>query len=175
MTMTLISTVTVGAGGTTAIDFNSLASTFTDLMLVFSIRNTDGSDSGQFYLTFNNDSADSSYSRRILIGFGSGSAVSYGGTQRSDLSVTGATASSNTFGSGSIYIPNYSGSRTKTFSVDAVTENNSSSARITMGGGSWNFTNPITSVGFRNGGTAVQNSTVSLYGITKGSGGATVS
>ena len=40
MTYTLISTVTVGAGGAASIDFNSIPGTYTDLLLVVSVRST---------------------------------------------------------------------------------------------------------------------------------------
>jgi hypothetical protein len=175
MSMTKIATITVGAGGATSLDFTAIPGNMTDLLVVFSLRVTDAATAGQFYLSLNGITADSSYTRKLLFGDGA-SAVSYGGAQRSDLAAAGANATASTFSSGSIYIPNYASANTKVYSIDAVTENNATEARQTLLAGSWNSTSAITEVGIKNGGTAVQYSSATLYGITKGSlAGVTVS
>ena len=88
----------------------------------------------------------------------------------------GANATSNTFGNTSVYIPNYAGSTNKSVSSDAVTENNATTASQQILASIWNNTSAITSIFVSDtGSNLVQNSTASLYGILRGSGGATVS
>jgi hypothetical protein len=172
MTMTLISTVTVGSGGSTSINFTSIPQTFTDLLVVHSIRkdNTSGSFIG---LTLNASSANFTY--RFLRGDGSATA-SFSGTVGLAGVNSLSDSTANTFASGSCYLPNYAGATNKSFSVDSVGENNSASALQTIWTGLWSNTAAITSLSLvTTAGNMVQNSTASLYGITKGSGGATVS
>lgn len=176
MTMTLISTVTVGAGGAGGIDFTSIPQTYTDLMLVFSSR-VSGSGFNNLYVTVN-DIATSSYSTRFLDGTGSG--VSSSNASPSTALFAGNSPSSsdtgNTFGSLSVYLPNYaSTSANKAFSFDSVTENNATAAYQRIGAGLLSSTNAIVKISLATSGSSfVQYSTASLYGITKGSGGATV-
>lgn len=171
MTMTLISTTTVGAGGAAAIEFTGIAATATDLLLVLSERH---SVDGNTQLTFNGSS--SGYSMIRLSGTGaSANSNNYSGVfiymEGQDNSYTAST-----FGNASIYIPNYAGSTNKSVSWDSVTENNATTADEQMIAGLWSNTAAITQVTLTcGGGSFVQNSTASLYTITKGSGGASVS
>jgi hypothetical protein len=75
----------------------------------------------------------------------------------------------NTFGNTSIYIPNYRSSAAKSFSVDAVTENNATLAYQNIQAGLWNNSAAITSISisFLSGGNWAQGSSASLYGIRK--------
>lgn len=180
--MKLIQTVTVGAGGAASIDFTSIPGTYTDLMIVYSLRSNrsaSGTTDGAL-IRFNGSSA-AAYQTRTLAGNGS-SANSLADGPSSTLGIYnyfGATsdlATANTFGNGSIYIPNYAGSTNKSVSIDSVNENN---ATATLGGivaGLWANTSAITSINLRpEAGTLYnQHSSASLYGILKGSGGASV-
>ena len=78
---------------------------------------------------------------------------------------TGGTA--NTFDNFEIYIPNYAGSTNKSFSVDGVAEDNSSSNNeLDLVAGLWSSTSAINAVGLTiNGQTIAQYSTAYLYGI----------
>ena len=175
MTMTLISTVTVGAGGASSITFSSIPSTATDLLVVLSARSSDTTTSCR--IQFNGDTA-SNYNYLNLVGNGSTvtsqttTTITFFSTVNG-ITPSGATAS--TFGNLSIYIPNYASSDAKTISQDSVDENNAASAVAMIQAGFWNNTAAITSINlFKSLGTFVQYSSASLYGITKGSGGATV-
>lgn len=175
MTMTLISTVTVGAGGAASIDFTSIAGTYTDLLVVWSTRDNVAGNQNNLQVTFNGTT--SGYSERILYGNGSSAAsLSNSGANFSFVYSVGASATANTFSNGQMLIPNYAGSTNKSVSIDVVGENNASSALQVLNAAMWSNTAAITRVTLTsNGGTLQQYSTASLYGITKGSGGATVS
>jgi len=176
MTMTLISTITVGSGGATGIDFSSIPQIYTDLVLVTSLRSAFSGAYQDVPIYFNNNG--SGYSMRKLFGNGSstGSSTSSGSGNIAAVLCNAATSTSNTFSNGSIYIPNYTGSTNKSYSIDSVYENNGTTAFQEIQAGLWSNTSAINLIAVSGAGqTFVQGSTVSLYGITKGSGGATVS
>lgn len=174
-TMSLISTVTVGSGGAASIDFTSIAGSFTDLVIKFSGRWT-SSELNSVGVTLNSNG--SGYTSRWLTGSGSGASssnttVGIGGY----ASLPGTAATSNTFSNIDIYFPNYAGSTNKSFSADAVGENNATLAYQSIVANLWANTAAITSISLNpfGGGTLAEYSTASLYGIKSGSGGATVS
>jgi len=173
MTMTLVSTVTVGAGGAASIEFTGIAGTATDLLLLLSLRATDaGSDFVAGDILLNN--SYTSANKRIVAFGGTPALVSNSG---SDMPVNSVLSTSNTFTNIAFYLPNYTSTTNKTASVDAIAENNSSGSygsRQIIHATQYNVTSAITSVKFANAGTLAQYSTASLYTITKGSGGATV-
>jgi hypothetical protein len=174
MSMTLITTVTVGSGGISEFQIGSFPSTYTDLLLLVSIRHS-GSAVEDMYLKFNG--AGSGYSGKVL--FGTGTAVSSVNMSTSlitSVGVPGSAATSNTFYNASIYIPNYSGSTNKPVSIEGVGENNGTAANQSITAALRSSTEAITflQVGAFNQ-NLVQHSSISVYGITKGSGGATVS
>lgn len=174
-TKQLISTVTVGSGGASAVSFLNIPQTFTDLVLVVSARigTTTGSVWGDTALQFN--SSSSGYSGRYLYG-ASGSGVGSGteGTSAYNIvRIQSNDGTANVFSSTVITIPNYTGSSAKVVSYDSVSENNGTSSIQTIAAELWNNSAAITALGMSTS-TFVQYSTFSLYGITKGSGGATV-
>lgn len=172
MTMTLVSTVTVGAGGAASIDFTSIPQTGTDLIIMLSSRNSSGSTS---IIQFNSDSTDTNYTFRRLRGSGS-AVLSETANERLYLENNKSTDTASTFGTFTYYIPNYGGSTAKSFSADAVSENNATAAFQNIAAGRWTGTSAITSIKLLpNTGNYDQYSTASLYTITKGSGGATAS
>ena len=171
MTMTLIETKTLGADAA-SIEFTSIPQTYTDIVAVLSVRVS--SASGAFWFRFN--SSSSGYTARRLYGDGGGAysdtnAVGSNYLFIGDVSNVNNTA--NTFGNGSVYVPNYSGSTTKSVSVDNVSETNATTAFQHIIAGLWDNTAAITSWAFSaySGGNLVAGSTISLYGITKGSDG----
>jgi hypothetical protein len=174
--MTLISTVTVGSGGAN-ITFSSIPQNFTDLCIHISSRGSRSSTSDDILVRINGDGGNN-YSSRTLAGNGS-SAFSSSAPSLS-YAVVGfspaATATSNVFGNTTIYIPNYTSSTPKSISCDSVSENNATAAVAGLSAAIWNSTAAINTVLLFLGFTVFdQNTTASLYGITKGSGGATVS
>jgi hypothetical protein len=162
VTYKLIETVTVGSGGAASIEFGSIPQTYTDLLVVSSVRITQTSPDS-FNVYFNG--TNTNLSARYLLGTGSSSAsgtlaYGYAGTANVD------SFTANVFSNSSLYIPNYTGSTTKSYSVDNVAENNATLAYTNIIAGLWSGTSAITTL------TLVPNSTVfmqyssaSLYGI----------
>ena len=161
-----IASVTVGSGGAANIDFTSIPATYTDLQLVISARsarNVGGSDS--MYLDINTVGTNRTF--KVL----SGNGATTGSTSGSDAEITiipQSTQTANTFGSISIYFPNYAGSNNKSFSVDSVSENNATTAYAQLFAGLWSSSAAITGLRIRsgNGFDLVQYSTAYLYGIS---------
>lgn len=179
MSMTLISTVTVGAGGAASIDFTSIPQTFTDLYLFVNCRTIRAANVGDDIIIRLNSDSGANYSYMHLLGTGSATASGLGSSATFGyIGICPAVnATANTFGSKGVYIPNYSGSTAKSFSVDAVSENNGTESYQFILANLWTGTAAINSISvFSNtSSNFVQYSTASLYGILKGSGGATVS
>jgi hypothetical protein len=167
-TYTLIQSVTVGSGGAAKIEFGSIPQTYTDLKVVLSVRFADSAVSNSIGGYINSLAADTNW--RSL--FGTGAAAS----SNSDNGVsrfyageaTAATATANVFGNCEIYIPNYTGSQQKTFSADAVSENNATTAYQFLVASLSTKTAAITTLTLSakdNGANFVQYSSASLYGI----------
>ena len=172
-TYTLISSVTVGAGGASSIDFTSIPATYTDLNLVISSRsNRSNYPADEIAVTFNNNTS-AIYSVRNLYGLGSsGSQASASNSGQTSLlsALIGEgdySATANTFGNVSMYVPNYAGSTNKSISGDSVTENNAFTAAAWLGAGLFASTAVISSIKLapQNGTTFLQYSTAYLYGI----------
>jgi hypothetical protein len=156
------------------ISFSSIAGSFTDLVILCSLRSTQASSVEQIRLNIN--SSTSNFTKRFLQGSGSATAT-YSGSDSQTGYASSGNNTSNTFGNGLIYIPNYAGSTAKIIYADIVTENNATEAFQVIHTGLWNVTNAITSIAISTqNGNLAQYSSATLYGITKGSsGGVTVS
>jgi hypothetical protein len=177
MTMTLISTITVGAGGAASMDFTSIPQTYTDLVLYLSARNLQDDTRSVPSFNFNNDTG-ANYASRVLRGSGSAaSSFTLTSQTKGEFYYQAGNITSNTFGSGSLYIPNYTGSTTKSWSIDSTSEGNSAESFMAINAGIYNSTSAITRITINKNVAAnlEQYTTASLYGIIKGSGGATVS
>jgi hypothetical protein len=161
---TFIASNTVGSGGAATVTFSSISGTYTDLVIKASLRTNRADDSiDGLILQFNGDTG-ANYTNREL--FGSGSSVGSNTTPRAGL-INANQATSNTFSSTEIYIPNYAGSANKSLSSDGVTENNATAAYQTLDAFLWSNTSAITSILFKqsNGTAFVQYSSFYLYGI----------
>ena len=164
-TFELISSYTA-TGSVANISFTSIPATFTDLVLKMSLRSsvTDSSDPYDLIFTLN---ATSTIASKVLRG--NGSVVSSNSITTSILRA-GAVPSNwtaNTFSNGEIYIPNYTGSQNKSWSSDAVTENNATSADMSLVAGLTSITAPITSITIAGAaGNLVEHSTAYLYGVS---------
>lgn len=168
--MTLVGTVTIGAGGGSAMTFSSIPQTGTDLICVVSARATNNDNNMALQL----NGSTTTFAFRNLTGTGSGSPVSFAPASNSMQNTQVASSeTASTFGNTSIYITNYSGNTNKPILVDGVTENNATAAYQTIHAGLWATTSAITSLAIT--ASFAQFSSASLYTITKGSGGATVS
>ncbi len=175
--MELIQTVTVGSGGVAQIDITSIPATYTDLLLLCSIRSEYPTTTAALNFRLNGQ-VSNVYTGRRLVGSGSSA---YSGSQTNayafdpDIYIPGSSSTSNTFANVAIYLPNYTNSSNKTVSVDMVGEGNITNTYQGIFAGLWNNTAAITEINLLTNGDFEQYSTASLYGILKGSGGATVS
>ena len=151
-------------GTVSTIDFSSIPASYTDLVLKFSTRVSVAGALDLTRIKFNGSAT--SLSNRNLYANGSGTYSSTATTGESGLSpATSATA--NTFSNCEIYIPNYAGSTYKSYSADAVSENNATAGYTFMFAGLWSNTAainqitivPDTASGF------LQYSSAYLYGV----------
>jgi hypothetical protein len=166
-TMVKIETVTVGSGGAASIEFTNIPQTYTDLMILYSSRSA-GNVTGSWSCKWSFNGATTSYTTRGLFGDGSAASSSttsdtYGGYHNN------STSTASTFGNGSIYIPNYTSSNNKSYSIDAVAENNATAGYASLLAGLRSNTAAITSVKLEdyNGNNLAQYSSATLYGISK--------
>lgn len=172
--MELIQTITLNNSTTASFDFNSIPDIYDDLLMTLSGRGTIAQNNIMTVLYINGNTSNGIW-RQL---FGTGTGVSYNGVSGyiDAIAIPAASSTSNTFGSGTILIPGYKSSVAKTLSMDYVTENNGSDAIQAIRAVYWNSTAAITQLGLAiAAGNYVQNTTASLYGMKRGSGGATVS
>ena len=166
-TYTLIASSTVGSGGAANIEFTSIPSTYTDLLVKISAREESAAN---LYLRMRvNGATSASYSIKNVRGTGS-VADSYSETastfaQSGMINPNSSTAS--TFGNYEIYVPNYANtSYNKSFSSDSVTENNATAAYALLTAILFSSTSAISSLTFyAETGDLAEYSTAYLYGI----------
>lgn len=171
--MKLISSVTVGAGGSSTISWTNIPQTGTDLILMLSGR-SQSSSSADVYLQLNG----SDYGSGGYMVTGSGSSIS-SPTMTNGLflqnGVPPTTSAANTFGLITVYLANYTSSLAKSISVEAVSEDVGVTTNASFVTGNYNSTtSAVTSLAIGNSVVFAPGSTASLYMVTKGSGGATV-
>ena len=158
----LLEKITVGAAGASSVTFSGIPQTgYTDLVVKATARCTGSTSS--FAITFNGSSAN--LSGIYLTGTGS-SAVSGSFNPFGRANYNSTTA--NTFSNNDIYIPNYASSNFKSFSIDGVQEDNTTTAYSSLEAGLWSNTAAITSITLAPASdTFVANSTFYLYGVAK--------
>lgn len=172
-TYTLIEKITVGAAGATDVTFTSIPQTYTDLQILISARSNRTSDFRDDHFIRFNGNTGTNYTTRnlnaISNSIGSGTDTSQTSLGRMTVPANSSNVTVNTFGSSSIYIPNYTSSNNKSVSTDNVMESNSTTYwALTMTAGLWAQTGAITSITiFPEVGSYMQYSTFYLYGIAK--------
>jgi len=174
MSIKLISTVTAPAAGIASVFFNNIPQTGTDLIIVYSGRTSTTGISLVFRIN-----------QESLTGFdsvsmsGAGTLINNGSqTAATSLSMpysiapTGSTASN--FSNMEIRIHNYTDTGQRAISGTSVYENYSSTGNgLSVFDGNSNSTSPVSSIEIW-GYAMVEGSTASLYMVTAGNGGATV-
>jgi hypothetical protein len=173
MTMQLIETKTLGTAAA-SIEFTSIPQTFTDLVVLASVRSARTGDTLDV-LTLGFNGSTASRTSRDLSGDGStASSTSY--TNGRIGLVNSADSTASTFSNVAIYISNYTASVNKSASIDCVMEHNATRSFQSISAFLWSNTAAITTVTLDlDLSNFVTGSSVSLYGVLKGSGGATVS
>ena len=164
-TYTLIASSTVGVTSVASIDFTSIPSTYTDLVLKLSLRtNRAGAVDDDIYVKLNG--ATTNFTYKYLKGSGS-TVNSSAGSVGYAAGINAAGATANTFANTEIYIPSYRSADYKSISVDSVTENNTTESYCFFQSVLWANTAAITSIGIVSGtsNNFVQYSTAHLYGF----------
>ena len=166
----LLERIELNASAASVTFANIPQSGYTDLKVVYSGRTANGFNQDWLQFRFNNNS--SSYSSKRL--GGTGSAVSsdsntVGTTYGFAGTMVGATATSSTFSNGELYIPNYTSSNNKSWSVDVVNEINATGSETitSLAAGLWSNSAAITQITLStdSGSMIQQYSTFSLYGL----------
>jgi len=163
-----IATVTVGGGGAATMAFSSIPATYTDLAVLCSLRLARSNTYSQARAYFNSNTSNYSWRALLHDGFSSPAASSTNGTDVAYWYPPAANATASTFGNDLIYIPNYAGSNKKSYSIDSVPENNSTTAYIAgLWAALWDNTAAITSITLDSpiSDTFLEYSTATLYGI----------
>ena len=166
-TYTLINSVTVGSGGAADITFSSIPATYTDLLLKISTRTDFASVNDNIKITYN--SLTTSFSMIRLYGSGSAAGTSSVSDNTASIVTNGTSSTSSTFNNADLYIPNYTSSNYKSYSIDSVSETNATGTYMYLSAGLWSNTAAITSIGLlpQQGTNFLQYSTAYLYGISK--------
>jgi hypothetical protein len=148
-----------------SVTFTSIPQTYTDLQLLISSRATQNVSRELILIRPNGSTTN--HSRKLLFGYDSSLVATGDGNDSYIAWQNGNTNTANTFTNTSIYFPNYTSSNYKSYSADAVAENNSTSSWIVnLGFGLWSNTNAITSLEITcETSTFAVNSTFYLYGI----------
>jgi uncharacterized membrane protein len=167
--MQLIEHYQVPSGGVSSIVFDEIPDTFTDLVLKINARTNANFQIDNLKLAFNGST--SSFSGRVL--FGNGTSVSTATNDRQAGVAPGNNSTASTFSSVEIYIPNYRSSANKSYSYDAVGEQNATYNLLEIYAGLWSNSAAISSITITSNvsATIVQHSSATLYGITAGSDG----
>ena len=171
-TYTLISSVTVGSGGAANIEFTSIPSSYTDLVLKVSARNTTAiSYASVLYLKFNNSSTSIYDQRTLRTNYSTASSTADTGKSTFEL-IGGSnrdTSTASTFSNFEMYIPNYTSANNKSISSDGAVESNDTTLNTVAGGftaGLFNNTSAVSSIQITTDGNFLQYSTAYLYGIS---------
>lgn len=162
-----IATVTVGAGGASAIDFNSIPSTYQHLQIRFLLRS--GSSSNDFSIGANGSFSITNSSSHSL--YGNGSSASVGSwTSQGYISPTNSGIGTSSFPSGSIGagvidILDYTNTnKTKTVRMLWGSDQNGAGF-VSLFSGALNTTSAISAVNLFNGYNWAQYSQFALFGI----------
>ena len=162
----LLEKISVGAAGVSSVTFSNIPQTgYTDLVLQVSARSTESDNSSSLRVYFNSDTAN--ITAREIRAIGS-TAASYTVSYAQAGYVGALNSTANTFGSGTIHIPNYTSSNNKSSSGDIVLPSTTAAENYAvLSARLWSITSAVTSVTAAPSlGSWVQYSTFYLYGIS---------
>jgi hypothetical protein len=157
-----IATVTVGAGGTSAVTFNSIPSTYTHLQV--RAFGKDASIYGAIFMSFNNDTYSTNFIRHGLSGDGS-SVSAFGAANAPYMNVVTTPTSGGGFGGAVIDVLDYANTnKFKTVRSFSGFDNNGSGI-IALFSGAWRSTTAVSRIDIISDSTIGQYSSFALYGI----------
>jgi hypothetical protein len=174
MTMTLIETKTLGSAQAQIV-FTAIPQTFDDLVVKLSLRAATGTG---HYLDVEMDfNGESARAYRSLYTVGTTAASGFG-SFNIVAGANGNGSTTNTFSNAEVYVPNYTSTAIKSLSCDGVAENNSSTQYfLAIAANSITNSTAVTEITLRDAFGSVNfatGSSVSLYGIKKGTDGIVV-
>lgn len=160
---------TVLTGSQTTVTFSGISNAYTDLVLLISCRSDLPSVDDNLAIRLNGSSSTVNSWTNIQV---QSSVVSSNRNQNFNRNYltdafSAASATSNTFGSIEIYLPNYTGSTNKVFSSTGVAESNASGANMGVTASLWRDTTAVSSITIfpESGPNFVSGSRFDLYGI----------
>ena len=165
-TYTLISS-NVLSSSAASVTFSAIPSTYTDLVLRGSVRDTTAGTVRDLFIRVNNDSS-TLYSFRSVVGSGSAASSSANTARTYYQGVDGSNgngSTANTFNSFELYIPSYTASQSKPASFLTATENNATAAYITASAQLYRSNTAISELSILGDSTLASGSSFYLYGI----------
>ena len=162
-----IASTTLGSDGSPS--FTSIPGTYTDLVLLMSLRSADATNNRYFGLRFNGDSGNN-YSYTWVTGNGS----SAGSNRESNFSrafsgpIPGSTAGSGIFGTVAVHIMSYASTNVFKTALASMADSNHTDYGVARAVGLWRSTSAITSIEVSDYGVPASlktGSVLSLYGI----------
>lgn len=163
----LITSTTLGSSAA-SVTFSSIPATYTDLILKVSAR-TDRVNTVDLIDLLINNNTSAIYSYTFISGNGTSATSGSGsaGTIGYGPWVDADSSTASTFGNAEIYIPSYTASQNKPFSIFPVTENNATYGLTRPVAGLFSSTAAISSIRLTSnaGNNFVSGSTFTLYGL----------
>jgi hypothetical protein len=174
--MQAIYSQTITNSTTNAMSFNNIPQIYSDLIVKVSARSLASAATNTIFLAFQDGGTNTNYSETYIYGTGASTGTARVGTGGVDygtgiFALPAGTTTASTFGSGDIYIPNYSNHTKHSYLFDFVSESNATTSGIFQesGAGLFHLMTPITGVAFylQGGNFFAPNSTFTLYGMSR--------
>jgi hypothetical protein len=162
-----IQTVTVGAGGSSSIQFSSIPQTYTHLQLRCLTKTSNAGAPYAMQIRFNGDSG-ANYAYHRLIGNGSAaSALGTTGASQASLNYMSASGETNIFSGAVVDILDYTNTNKNTVHRTLGGYDANGSGNATFFSGVWLNTAAVSSITVisESGSTLAQYSSIALYGI----------
>jgi hypothetical protein len=157
------------SANSSGITFNNIPQNYDDLYVLISGRIASGAIYGNIALQVNGVTSGTSYYTHRLTGNGTG--ISSDRIAANNFiyvgEVSGDTATASTFGTCTIYIPNYTSEKYKQVIMENVSENNTNASFVGIHSGLIQQFTPINSITLSPVGTLLTGCTFTLYGIGK--------
>ena len=162
-----IATVTVGAGGSSTVDFTSIAGTYQHLQVRYLARGTFSGNEIAIRMRLNSDTG-SNYARHLLEGDGSTAAAyaTASGNLMALGSIPAATGTASAFGGGVVDLLDYANTNKYKTSRALTGQDRNGAGTIDLASSLWMNTAAVTSITlFADSGNLAQYSSFALYGI----------